>query len=124
LSGFVIVCQVLARHIRTIHIRTITDKPSNLSPGTINMLALSLGIIFVLGAVAALLADMEKKRRLIVELVDLLTPLVDRNRRLAMSNLRRLSNSPVQAYGLIDPIEREIGLLEKKNEIPGPEDVT
>jgi hypothetical protein len=41
-----------------------------------------------------------------------------------MSNLRRLSNSPVQAYGLIDPIEREIGLLEKKNEIPGPEDVT
>ena len=88
------------------------------------MLALSLGIIFVLGAVAALLADMEKKRRLIVELVDLLTPLVDRNRRLAMPNLRRLSNSPVQAYGLIGPIEREIGLIEKKNEIPGPEDVT
>lgn len=82
------------------------------------MLALSLGLLFVMATTAALLADMERKRRTIVDLLDQLSPLVARSRRLAMANLRRLSRSPVQAYTLIDALEREIGLVESEHDVP------
>ncbi|HJP32829.1 MAG TPA: hypothetical protein QGF95_19960 [Candidatus Latescibacteria bacterium] len=84
------------------------------------MLALSLGLLFVMATTAALLADMERKRRTIVDLLDQLSPLVARSRRLAMANLRRLSRSPVQAYTLIDALEREIGLVESEHDVPPP----
>ncbi|MBT6147866.1 MAG: hypothetical protein HOH74_20685, partial [Gemmatimonadetes bacterium] len=79
------------------------------------MLALSLGLLMVMMATAVLLADMERKRRAVVELLDALTPIIGRTRRLTMANLRRLSHSPVHAYSLLDPLEREIGLLEGEN---------
>jgi len=86
------------------------------------MLALSFGLLLVMGTVALLLADMERKRRIIVDLLNQLLPLVARSRRLAMANLRRLSGSPVQAYSLIDPFEREIGLVENEHDITPPGD--
>ena len=86
------------------------------------MLALSFGLLLVMGTVALLLADMERKRRSIVDLINQLLPLVARSRRLAMANLRRLSGSPVQAYSLIDPLEREIGLVENEHDITPPGD--
>jgi hypothetical protein len=66
------------------------------------MLALSLGLLMVMMATAVLLADMERKRRAVVELLDALTPLIGRTRRLTMANLRRLSHSPVHAYSLLE----------------------
>ena len=50
------------------------------------MLALSFGLLLVMGTVALLLADMERKRRIIVDLLNQLLPLVARSRRLAMAN--------------------------------------
>ena len=88
------------------------------------MLALSLGLLFVMIVIAGLLADMERKRRIIVDLLDQLAPMLDRSRRLTLANLRRLSRSPVHAYSLIDPLEREIGLLEVENDIVPDEDDT
>ena len=39
------------------------------------MLALSFGLLLVMGTVALLLADMERKRRIIVDLLNQLLPL-------------------------------------------------
>ncbi|MDA0337604.1 MAG: hypothetical protein O2782_20765 [bacterium] len=81
------------------------------------MVALSLGLLLVMVAMALLLADMERKRRTIVDLLDQLAPMMARRRRLTLANLRRLSRSPVHAYSLIDPIEREIGFLESEHSV-------
>lgn len=76
----------------------------------------------VMVATALLLADMERKRRVIVDLIDRLAPLTDNSRRLPMGNIRRLSRSPFHTYGLIDALEREIGFIEEKREVSAPED--
>lgn len=52
------------------------------------MLALSLGLLFVMIVIAGLLADMERKRKIIVDLLDQLTPMLDRSRRLTLSQMR------------------------------------
>ena len=86
------------------------------------MVELSLGLLLVMVAMALLLADMERKRRTIVDLLDQLAPMMERRRRLTMANLRRLSRSPVHAYSLIDPLEREIGFLENEHGVTPEED--
>lgn len=54
------------------------------------------------------------------ELVERLEPMVPRNRRLALHNLHRLSQSLFYAQNLMAQIERELGLLEKEKEIETP----
>lgn len=85
------------------------------------MLSLLMGLLFVMVVIAVLLADMERKRKVIVDLLDQLAPMLDKSRRLTMANLRRLSRSPVHAYNLLDPLEREISLLETENDV-APDD--
>lgn len=63
---------------------------------------------------------LERKRRALSELVERLEPMVPRNRRLALHNLHRLSQSLFYAQNLMAQIERELGLLEKEKEIETP----
>jgi hypothetical protein len=67
------------------------------------MVALAFGLLLVIMTTAILLADMERKRRTVVDLLEQLAPIIGCKRRLTMANLRRLSRSPVHAYSLIDP---------------------
>lgn len=54
---------------------------------------------------------MERKRLALSELVERLEPMVPRNRRLALHNLHRPSQSLFYAQNLMAQIERELGLL-------------
>ena len=78
---------------------------------------LLIGLLVVGIATGFLMSDMERKRRTLSELVERLEPMVPRNRRLALHNLHRLSQSLFYAQNLMAQIERELGLLEKEKEI-------
>ena len=77
---------------------------------------LLIGLVVVGLATGFIMSDMERKRRALSELVERLEPLVPRNRRLALHNLRRLSQSLFYAQNLMSQIERELLLLEKEKE--------
>ncbi|MBT4096488.1 MAG: hypothetical protein HOM68_06575 [Gemmatimonadetes bacterium] len=81
---------------------------------------LLIGLVVVGLATGFIMSDMERKRRALSELVERLEPLVPRNRRLALHNLRRLSQSLFYAQNLMSQIERELLLLEKEKEIEVP----
>ena len=66
------------------------------------------------------MSDMERKRRALSELVERLEPLVPRNRRLALLNIRRLSQSMFYAQNLTGQIERELLMLEKEKGVEAP----
>ncbi len=84
------------------------------------MVQLLIGLVVVGLTIGVLMTDMERKRRALAELVERLEPLVPRNRRLALHNLRRLSQSLFYAQNLTAQIERELMLLEKEREIEVP----
>lgn len=84
------------------------------------MTELLIGLVIVGLAMGLLVADMERKRRVLSEIIERLEPLVPRNRRLALHNLRRLSQSLFYAHNLMAQVERELLLQEKEKGIEIP----
>lgn len=85
------------------------------------MLALTLGLFFMLCAFAAILADMDRRRRQVGAMIERLEPLVDRPRRLIVRNMRGLNSSLFYTSNLLDQLEREMSALEQAHDLPAPE---
>ena len=84
------------------------------------MLPLFIGLLLVVGLFGFFLADMERKRRRLAELIDRVEPLVDRDLRLHVRNLRGLNNSLFYAYHLQEDLEGVVRATEAQHGLPPP----
>lgn len=85
------------------------------------MLALLFGLVLVGIVTALLLVDMDRKRRLLADLLDRFEPVAPRARKLALRNLRRLCNSLFYAHNLMAGLDRELVMVEREMGLEDPD---
>lgn len=77
------------------------------------MLGLYFGLLLVFICVGLILADMERRRRQLADMLNRFEPLVGRDRRFHIRNLRGMNSSVFYAGNLMDSLEREVATLEQ-----------
>lgn len=71
------------------------------------------GLILVLVCFGLIIADMERRRRQLSAMLDRFEPLVGRDRRFHIRNLRAMNGSLFYASHLMENFEREVAALEQ-----------
>lgn len=84
------------------------------------MLLLFIGLLLMLLAFGLLVADMDRRRRQLGDMINRAEPLVDRSRRLHVRNMRGLNNSLFYSSTLFDQLEREITAVERLKGLETP----